>query len=531
MDFKQSASFIGCSSVLMYGVWRKLTNTVSKVSAIPNVFETSGKISRQMSSNNSTSVISALVGHKYPAKEHCLRVKSHFIDKKKNLDTGSSPCAIFVAGGEIEPIKYCDQTKTFRQNRYFYYLSGCNIPGSSVLFDLKNEKLTLFLPDVDQDDIMWSGLPISVEAAAKKFDVDEVLYASDVPNVFKSKLSDYVIYTTDLDNVHDPQVSSKLISNDEDLFYALDESRLIKDWYEIELLRKACQVTDTCHLAVMSALPIEKTEGHIHAEFTYHALRQGSKFQGYDPICCSGPSCSTLHYVDNDADMAGKHSVLIDAGAEWECYTADVTRCFPISGKWTKEHRDIYDAVLDMHQNAMSQIKDGASWEEIHLSAHKVLIKHLLKLGIFKSAFSADDIYDRKATVAFFPHGLGHLLGMDTHDVGGRPNYEDANPYLKFLRLRRPLQEGMVVTNEPGCYFNPFLIEELLDKFPERKEVVDHEVMDKYLYIGGVRIEDDVLVTKDGYDCLSKVTSDPDEIEKIVSDGIAKGRSHFHVLA
>ena len=162
---------------------------------------------------------------------------------------------------------------------------------------------------------------------------------------------------------------------------------MIKDWYEIELLRKACQVTDTCHLAVMSALPIEKTEGHIHAEFTYHALRQFFSFQGYDPICCSGPSCSTLHYVDNDADMAGKHSVLIDAGAEWECYTADVTRCFPISGKWTKEHRDIYDAVLDMHQNAMSQIKDGASWEEIHLSAHKVLIKHLLKLGIFQIGF------------------------------------------------------------------------------------------------------------------------------------------------
>lgn len=514
----QSASFVGCASVLMYSFWKRVTNKISRIDSTQL---------RKMSS--SSKVIPALVGHKYPAKEHCLKVKGHFLQKKGLAKDSAS--AIFIAGGEIEPVKYCDQTKLFRQNRYFFYLTGCNIPGSSVLFDLKSEKLTLLLPDVDAEDIMWSGLPMSVDQARAKFDVDEVLYSSDLAGVFDDKMSDHKIYTIDLDNVHDPKIAAKLISGDEDLFYALDESRLIKDWYEIELLRKACQVTDTCHKAVMSALPIEKTEGHIHAEFTYHALRQGSKFQGYDPICCSGPSCSTLHYVDNDADMDGKHSVLIDAGAEWENYTADVTRCFPISGKWTKEHREIYDAVLDMHSTAMEQIKDGASWEEIHLSTHMVLIKHLLKLGIFKSSFTEEEIFERKASVAFFPHGLGHLLGMDTHDVGGRPNYEDPNPYLKFLRLRRTLQNGMVITNEPGCYFNPFLIEEFLRKYPERSEVVDYEVIEKYSYIGGVRIEDDVLVTKDGYECLSKITTDPEEIEKIVSDGIAKGRSHFHVLA
>ncbi|CDO92651.1 unnamed protein product [Kluyveromyces dobzhanskii CBS 2104] len=531
MDFQQSVSFVGCTSMLIYGVWRKLTNTVSKVSRVSKVSEVGEQISRNMSSKSSN-VIPALVGYKYPAKEHCMNVKSRFVTKKGAAAEKTS--AFFIAGGEIEPIKYCDQTKAFRQNRYFYYLTGCNIPGSSVLFDFKSGKLTLFLPDVDEEDIMWSGFPMSVEAALKKFDVDEVLYASDAPELFANGLDAQFIYTTDLDNVHDSQISSKLIVGDEDLFSALNNARSIKDWYEVELLKKACEVTDTCHLAVMSALPIEKTEGHIHAEFTYHALRQGSKFQGYDPICCSGPSCSTLHYVDNDADMDGKRSVLIDAGAEWECYTADVTRCFPINGKWTKEHREIYDAVLDMQQTAMERIKHGASWDEIHLSAHKVLIKHLLKLGIFKSNFSVEEIYDRKASIAFFPHGLGHLLGMDTHDVGGREEselYDDDNPYFKFLRLRRPLVTGMVVTNEPGCYFNPFLIEEFLDKHPERKEVVDREVMDKYLYIGGVRIEDDLLVTKDGYECLSKITKDPEEIEKIVSEGIAKGRSHFHVLA
>ncbi|OEJ84953.1 putative peptidase [Hanseniaspora osmophila] len=121
--------------------------------------------------------------------------------------------------------------------------------------------------------------------------------------------------------------------------------------------------------------------------------------------------------------------------------------------------------------------------------------------------------------------------GLDTHDVGGEPNYSDPDPFLSYLRLRKPLAAGMVITNEPGIYFNDFLIKNFLEKHPERLEVVDVTVMEKYKYIGGVRIEDDVLVTKDGYENLTGITSDPDEIEQIVSNGIAKGRSHFHNIA
>lgn len=508
-----NTSLIAASSVLMYTAFKRLLGK----SLLRN--------NKQVIEKREMSTI--LEGHKYPAKEHCLRAKDHFLSKKKGHNDKSM--GFFIAGEELEPIKYCDQAKTFRQNRYFFYLTGCNIPGSSMLFNLKNERLTLFLPNVDEEDIMWSGLPMSIEEAKKTYDVDEILFAKEIESSLK-EIEGFDVFTTDLDNVHCEALKSKLIPDDKDFFYALDESRLIKDWYELELMRKACQITDVSHLAVMSALPIEKTEGHIHAEFTYHALRQGSKFQGYDPICCSGPSCSTLHYVKNDDDMAGKDSVLIDAGAEWENYTADVTRCFPINGKWTKEHREIYDLVLDMQTTAMSAIKPGESWEKIHLLAHKVLIKHFLKLGIFKSTFTEEQIFDSKASVCFFPHGLGHLLGLDTHDVGGCPNYEDPNPYLRYLRLRRNLRSGMVVTNEPGCYFNPFLIKELLDKHPERLEVVNKDVMEKYLYIGGVRIEDNILITSDGYENLTTITSDPDEIEKIVSEGIAKGRSHFHAI-
>lgn len=469
----------------------------------------------------------SLRGLKYPAKAHNISVKKHLLKKNPHLSLKST--AIFIAGEEIEGNKYCDTEKPFRQNRYFYYLSGVDIPGSAMLFDFKRDRLTLFLPNVEWDDVVWSGLPMSIEQASKNFDVDEVLYYNQAKDVLH-KFEDYTIFTTDLDNIHDEKIRSVLVPHDKNLFYALDESRMIKDQYEIEVLKKAAEISDNCHLAVMSALPIELNEVHIQAEFTYHAIRQGARTMGYDPICCSGPACGTLHYVKNTENLADKESVLIDCGAEWRNYTSDVTRCFPISGKFTREHRHIYEAVRDMQTQVMSNIRPGVDWEELHLLSHRVLIKHLLKLGIFKGQFSEDEIFKRRASCAFYPHGLGHLMGLDVHDVAGRPDSHDSDPYFKYLRLRRPLQENMVITNEPGCYFNDFLVAEFLDKIPERKEVVDKEVLKKYMYIGGVRIEDDVLVTKSGCEVLTKITSDPDEIEKIVSDGLSKPRSDFHII-
>jgi len=292
-------------------------------------------------------------------------------------------------------------------------------------------------------------------------------------------------------------------------------------------MRHAASITDKCHLAVMSAIPIETNETHIHAEFMYHALRQGSKYQSYDPVCCSGPNCSTLHYVKNDDEIDSKRSILIDAGAEWECYASDVTRCFPINGDWSKEHLEIYNAVLKMQSTTMEMIKPGANWDDLHLTAHKVMIDEFLKLGIFNSKFSAQELYESKISARFFPHGLGHLLGMDTHDVGGRPNYEDPDPLLQYLRLRRTLQAGMVLTDEPGIYFSPFLLKDVLEDESKMK-YINKDMLDKYWYIGGVRIEDDLLVTESGYENFTNITSDPKEISKIVKQGLSRGKDAFH---
>lgn len=468
---------------------------------------------------------SSLQGKKYPAKNHARSVYRHFKDKK-NLVLDET-VAFFVSGEALELYQYCDQTKPLRQNRYFFYLSGVAIPGSHVLYEPLKDKLTLFLPDVDEDDIMWSGLPLSAKEAAAKYDIDHVLYASDIPQTLEAVNTKAKVYTTDV-NKFNSNYAKYLVEGDADFFYALDESRLCKDSYEIELMRHAARITDNCHLAVMSATPIETNETHIHAEFMYHALRQGSKNQSYDPICCSGPNCSTLHYVKNDDSIdPSRRSVLIDAGAEWECYASDVTRCFPINGDWSKEHREIYDIVLRMQLDTMALIKPGVLWDDVHIHAHKVLIENFLRLGIFKKEYLAEEIFESKISSGFFPHGLGHLLGMDTHDVGGRPNYDDPNPLLRYLRLRRHLQVGMVLTDEPGVYFSPFLLKEILEDSSKSK-YIDRDVLDKYWYIGGVRIEDDLVITDSGFENLTKITSDPEEISKIVKKGLSKGKYGFN---
>ncbi|ODQ82018.1 hypothetical protein BABINDRAFT_33077 [Babjeviella inositovora NRRL Y-12698] len=468
-----------------------------------------------------------LQGKKYPAKQHAQKVRGHFLTTVRGQTEGSA--SFFLSGENLKLHPYSDENQVMRQNRYFYYLSGVNIPGSHVLYDLKADKSTLFLPEIDLEEVMWTGMPMSIEEAQKTFDVDEIVYVSEMETRVVAAKAHGKIFTTDV-NEWNQHLAQHLTPGDKDFFLALDESRLLKDDYELALMRHAAAITDNSHLAVMSALPVEKNEGHIHAEFIYHSMRQGSKHQSYSPVCCAGPHASTLHYIINDADIVDQKTVLIDAGAEWSNYASDVTRCFPVDGHWTKEHLEIYEAVLDMQSQTMALIKPGVSWDDLHLLAHRVLIQHFLKLGIFKAEFSEQQLFDSGVSDAFFPHGLGHLLGMDTHDVGGRPNSEDPHPKLKGLRLRRTLQAGMVLTDEPGIYFSPFLLEDTLKEDGEMIKYINRDVVDKYWYIGGVRIEDDLLITETGYENFTKITKDPKEISKIVLDGIAKGRGGFHCI-
>lgn len=455
---------------------------------------------------------------KYPAKTHARKVA----DLYKKLGGTDPDYLIYSAASETKLWPHCDQTVPLRQSRYFNYITGAfDKPDAHAVYDTKSDKLTLYLPPIDEDDVMWSGMPISLKDALAAYDVDAVEYSDKL----EAALSGRTVLAVDASETY-PAVKAcpKLLE-------AFDESRVTKDEFELNLLRKAAQITDNSHMAVMSAMPIQKNEGHIHAEFVYHAMRQGSKNQAYDPICCAGTNAGTLHYVKNDEDIEGRLLVLIDAGAEWQTYAADVTRVFPLTGEWTKESREIYELVLDMQKQALDKIRPGINYEELHIQAHRILINKFLELGIFKNG-TADEIFESGLSAAFYPHGLGHMLGMDTHDPAGWANYEDPDPKLRYLRIRRVLEENMVLTVEPGCYFNNFLIDPHRNGQESTSAVsyLDEEVLKKYMPVGGVRIEDDIVVTKDGHENFTKMTKDPEQISKIVKDGIQKGRGHFHCV-
>lgn len=470
---------------------------------------------------------SVLKDNKYPAKLHNRTIWQNL--QKKLPSTNNDNIFWLIGSNEVEPNKYCDTTKPFRQERYFYYMSGCNLPSSFIMYQPMEDKLILFLDNIDQDDIMWSGLPISLDEAKLKYDVDEVKYVSELFDYVGELIADKdtkttKIYTTDLDAwfkfKDQSKIVDKLIPNDKTFFWAMDESRLIKDKYEIECIRHACHITDNSHLMCMSKLHIEQNEYHLQAEFQYHSMRNGSRSLGYDSICGSNESCGVLHYIHNDQSLLDKESVLIDMGCEWNNYTSDVTRCFSPKGKFTDKHLTIYQIVLKMQRETMKLIKPGASWENLHLLSHKILINEFIKIGIIKDNHTQEEILNSRLSCAFYPHGLGHLMGLDVHDVGGLPNYNDPDPMFKYLRLRRLLMANMVVTVEPGCYFNKFLIDEFVMKDPLKVGMINWDTLNEYMYLGGVRIEDDVLVTRDGYENLTKITSDPFEIERIVTDGL-----------
>jgi Xaa-Pro dipeptidase len=305
---------------------------------------------------------------------------------------------------------------------------------------------------------------------------------------------------------------------------AIEVSRVTKSPYEVALIAHANRVTAAAHLAAMRAAARGATsERELDAVFAKECTVRGCREQAYHSIVAGGTAAATLHYVRNDAPLEGKLLVLLDAGAELRCYAADVTRTFPLPPaghaggpvKFAPTARAVYEIVLRMQDECLAMLREGVVWDDVHLHAHRVAVEGLLALGVLRGG-TVDEILAARTSVAFFPHGLGHYLGMDTHDTGGNPNYKDADHMFRYLRVRGKLPAGCVITVEPGVYFCRFIIEPYL-KDPEHSKYIDEAVLDKYWDVGGVRIEDDVLVTAEGHENLTTVPKTVEEIERIMS--------------
>ncbi|KAI9796629.1 MAG: hypothetical protein M1833_006069 [Piccolia ochrophora] len=451
---------------------------------------------------------------KYPAKSHAKKVVEYL--KSEVPDAAG---VLYLEGQKTRMIEDNDEPQPFRQRRYFYYLTGCPLPDCYFTYDIATSTSTLFIPPIDPDEIIWSGLPLSPEDALERYEVDAVRSTIDVNSTLSSLASPssptvYAITNQVSDRITFLSFESTDVTH---LKSAIEHARITKTPYEVAITRHANAVSTIAHTAVLRACKHATNEQELEALFLQRCIAAGCREQAYHSIVASGENAATLHYQKNNEPFAGRLNLLLDAGAESRCYASDITRTFPLSGRFTTESRAIYDIVLRMQEECTAKLRAGILWDDVHAHAHRVAIDGLLRLGLLKGA-SAEELFQARTSVAFFPHGLGHYLGMDTHDVGGQPNYEDKDPMFKYLRLRTKLPAGSIVTVEPGIYFCRFIITPYLSN-PSHADYIDKAVLERYWSVGGVRIEDNVLITDDGHENLTTAVKDVAEMERLIGEG------------
>lgn len=441
--------------------------------------------------------LEATLKEKYPAKAHCKRVANYITAQGKSRDG-----VIYVEAQKTHMVEDDDQAMHFRQRRYFFYLSGCKLPDAYLIYSIPLDKLTLFIPPIDPDSVIWAGLPESREEALAKYNVDDVKYTTEVNAALAAygpSGSTTIYAMPEHVSEHITFLPFKATEFDS-LRNAIDECRVIKDSYEVALIRKANHISTIAHIEAQKAARTATNEEQLYGAFIGTCISNGAHEQAYHSICASGHSCATLHYLRNDAPLHNRLNILLDAGCEYDCYCSDITRTFPLSGTFTPESQTIYNIVKEMQDVAFGMLHANVLWEDVHAATHRVAIAGLKKAGILIG--DEAELFKSRVSVAFYPHGLGHYLGMDTHDTGGHANYNDEDSMFKYLRVRGRVPAGAVITVEPGVYFCRFIIEPVLEN-PELKGYIDKSVLDRYWDVGGVRIEDDVLITDGGYDNLT----------------------------
>ena len=337
--------------------------------------------------------------------------------------------------------------------------------------------------------------------------LNETLF--DDLNHWKSLNKDSIFYILHEDQK--PDLSFPKIDS-EHLQHAIDASRAIKDSYEIERIRQANEVSASAHIAVLRNIRYFTNEAQIQGIFEGTCTSRLVKKQAYTVIAGSGENAAVLHYTKNDEPLKGRQLVCLDAGAEYENYASDVTRTFPLSGHWpSKEAEAIYKLVQEMQESAIAMLKPGVHMLDLHVHVAKLAIRGLLGLGVLKG--DADEIYAAGTYRAFYPHGLGHHVGLEVHDILGIPilrygsQYASGHMTTELLAPCRPdqppLEEGMVVTIEPGIYFSRYELHRAYLSSPIHSKYIDEKVLQKYWAVGGARIEDDLVITAKGYENLT----------------------------
>ena len=432
--------------------------------------------------------------------------KQEFARRRKALLNQMEPNSIAILTAASEQTRSRDTDYPYRQDSNFYYLSGFPEPQAVIVLvpDRVHGEYLLFCRERDRDREIWDGYRAGPEGACKDYGADDAFPIVDIDDILPGLIEgrERVYYSMGRNQQFDQQVMqwvnairTKVRSGASppgefiNLDHLVHDLRLFKSAAEVRLIRQAAQISAQAHIQAMRCCKPNGYEYELEAELLHQFMRSGSRYPAYNSIVGSGDNACILHYTDNNSQMKSGDLVLIDAGCELDCYASDITRTFPVNGRFNPEQKAIYELVLEAQSEAIKQAKPGNHWNDPHEASVKTIVSGLVDLGLLKGDVNA--LIQSGAYKRFYMHRIGHWLGMDVHDVGD----------YKIEGQWRLLEAGMVMTVAPGIYVAPD----------------DQAVARKWRGIG-IRIEDDVLITKNGNEILSRdVPKTVAEIEHLMN--------------
>jgi Xaa-Pro aminopeptidase len=418
---------------------------------------------------------------------------------------------VLVAAGLPVPISGTDGFHDFHVHGDHFYLTGLDLPGQVLAFD-PDDGFTFFARIPTDEDRVWAGDPPDLDTLRGWTGLERVFPREALLAWIEARRQNPIAVLGNRDILASPawygvpELPELWLDEDPLRTARLAEevaaARRVKDPAELKVMREAAAVCRAGHLRGMKVATMGMTERELAVEIETEFLRRGARRPAYPSIVAAGRNGAVLHSSPSDMPIRDGQLVTVDAGAEVGGYMSDVTRSFPVSGVFTPQQKEIYNLLLSVQQQAVNSVRPGVEFRDLHLRVCVELARGLVDMGIL--AGLPEDLVERDAHALFFPHGLGHMIGIATHDVGGylADRRRSDRFGLKWLRLDQPLAPGHVVTIEPGLYF----IEALLMDPARRKtfaDAVDFDAAARLLDIGGIRIEDDVLCTENEPEVLT----------------------------
>lgn len=440
---------------------------------------------------------------------------------------------VLIPAGLPIPIAGTDQFHDFHAHPEFQYLTGIAEPGAALAWE-PDGGWTLFTPSLGIEDLVWMSPPPTPAAQAERTAIERTLDFSNLSGWLAERRGQPIALLGNRDveqrgseygvgnwSALEPTIDEAAT---EQLGRALAERRRAKDTLELDRMRQAVEAALAGHVRAQQVARAGLTERALQIEMEAEFFRLGGQRTAYGSIVGSGPNSAVLHGTPGSRVLGEGELVLIDAGAEVDGYASDVTRTFPVSAEFSGLQRDLYNLVLTAQTEAIRAAAPGVEYKQLHLQASATIAQGLADVGILRGAPA--DLVDADAHALFFTHGLGHMLGLSTHDCAGylEGRVPEDRFGLAYLRADLPLEPGYVLTIEPGIYFVPALLTDPVRR-DRYRDLVNWELVDGLLDFGGIRIEDDILITPEGCDVLSgNLPSAASEIEAIRREAL--GAAH-----